>query len=831
VTDSQPESSSAVATGGAGTFFEQNVDAVFLALLLVRGIPPVLTDCQVTEVRFQTNPDWHTDDFLLIGVTPAGSRRRLIGQVKLGLEIGANDDFVEVIVDSWRDFKGSQFVADTDCFAIVTLRGTNMLLTHFVGLLDAARAAKDEDDFATRLASLSKKVNCYHGTVCEIIRGVEAGATPHDVWRYLRALHVVNFDLTSSTGQTEAMMKSHLAFTASGQDRLGTATRTWQALLVQAARGMTTKGTFQLEDLPAELRAAHTPTPGRDQEILRALVQHSEFVLAEIRSDVAGVQAPRTQLVSSILQVLGESQIVVVTGPSGVGKSALAKMVVGSLERDQFVFAFRAERFAASHIDDALKAAGLPTSEELRAVLAAQPRKILLIESGEKLLEASTRGAFADLVRLVCRDPSWQLLITCRDYSVDALRASHLDDSRVAIGVVAVPPFDHSERDGITKGNEGLSRLAAAPALRDLLRNPFVLRMASRMTWPPGQALPDSERSFRARFWREVVRAESHQGEGFPARREQSLVEIALRRARALTPFVSCTGLDLAAVARIKNDSLISTSPKSELLAAPAHDVLEDWALLQWLEARAEEHAHSLTNIAAAVGDYPAIRRTYRRFLLDLVREDIGQANHYFESACAPGSALPRRFQDDTLVALLQSEHVQVLLDRHQERLLAEKDLLRRLIFLTRVACVGSPVWMADAPPIAMLVPRGASWTALLALIARGLDSFAERDAGLLLGLIEDWAKGVSLWTPSPDGAKEATQIGHRLLRWFGGYSHDDDMERTLKVIARVPLADPGQLASLLRLEDRPARRDRDETEPFEIDDIPSDPQEDDDGA
>ena len=55
----EPESenqrvSSPAATGGAGTTFEQHVGAYWLAQLLVRGIPPVLTDTVVAEVSFQT---------------------------------------------------------------------------------------------------------------------------------------------------------------------------------------------------------------------------------------------------------------------------------------------------------------------------------------------------------------------------------------------------------------------------------------------------------------------------------------------------------------------------------------------------------------------------------------------------------------------------------------------------------------------------------------------------------------------------------------------------------------------------------------------------------
>ncbi|HWP43160.1 MAG TPA: hypothetical protein VNO14_08005, partial [Blastocatellia bacterium] len=64
----QESISSPTATGGGGVFFEQHVNALFLALLLVRGIPPILRDCQVEEVHFQTEHlGWKTDDLLIIG--------------------------------------------------------------------------------------------------------------------------------------------------------------------------------------------------------------------------------------------------------------------------------------------------------------------------------------------------------------------------------------------------------------------------------------------------------------------------------------------------------------------------------------------------------------------------------------------------------------------------------------------------------------------------------------------------------------------------------------------------------------------------------------------
>jgi hypothetical protein len=74
--------SSPVSTGGAGTFFEQHVDAFWLAQLLVNGTPPILLDCTVSEVHLQTEVlGWPTDDFLVVGLRGSGETRKLVGQV------------------------------------------------------------------------------------------------------------------------------------------------------------------------------------------------------------------------------------------------------------------------------------------------------------------------------------------------------------------------------------------------------------------------------------------------------------------------------------------------------------------------------------------------------------------------------------------------------------------------------------------------------------------------------------------------------------------------------------------------------------------------------
>lgn len=206
---------SAAATGGAGVYFEQHAGAAFLSLLLVRGIPPCLPSCQLVEVHFQTGHNgWRTDDLLLIGKRADGQEMRLAAQVKRKFVVSRKDaDFRKTISDAWLDFQArNPFNPATDAFAIITLRGSETLLNHFVRLLDCARFCRDAADFSQRLdlqRFLHKTARKYYEEICAVVE--EAAGTPQDasaVFEFLRHLHILSFDLNSSTAQTEAWVKS-----------------------------------------------------------------------------------------------------------------------------------------------------------------------------------------------------------------------------------------------------------------------------------------------------------------------------------------------------------------------------------------------------------------------------------------------------------------------------------------------------------------------------------------------------------------------------------------------------------------------------------------------
>jgi hypothetical protein len=163
---------------------------------------------------------------------------------------------------------------------------------------------------------------------------------------------------------------------------------------------------------------------------------------------------------------------------------------------------------------------------------------------------------------------------------------------------------------------------------------------------------------------------------------------------------------------------------------------------------------------------------------------------------------LPAQFRDDTLVSLLHSPSVAAFLGRHRAELFAHNGrLLLRIIHLLRVACVTTPGWLK--PPAAhgslFNVPDGPAWACIVRLVLRNLGLFTRSDRLLLLGLIEDWARGITWQSPYPEGAECVAAIAHGLLPDFADYRSDDQRKRTLQVIAKIPNADRERFAALLQ--------------------------------
>ena len=795
---------SPLATGGAGTMFEQHVGAMFLALLLVRGVPAVFKDCQVDEVSFQTRHlGWETDDLLVGCLTEHDERRQIAIQVKRNFTVSAiSSDCEQTFQRFWTDFKTANlFDPDCDVLVLVTLRGTNTLMEGLGSLLECARNSSDAADFDHRLSTpglISGKAKKHEQVIRSIIQAAESPTlVDWEFWRFLKAVYLLNLDFTTSTAQHEALVKSMLAQAAGGADAVSAAETTWHELTDIAAASASGARTLKRPNLPDSMRTRHNviESPTTKLQILR---EHSDVTLQGIRTTIAGtVSLPRNRIITRANQALAETQVIAFTGPPGSGKSALAKAVVQWQANDYVCFSFRAEEFAESHIDKVLQ--GQATGRQLETLLAAQERVLVHVESLERLLEHPTRDAFSDLIRIAEQCHNVRLLLTCRDYSLTTALTAFFGQSTLSREVIDLPLLDNLELNEIVGSLPQLAIPLSNPRLKQLLRIPYFLDMAARMDWTGEQDMPSDVRAFRQRCWSEVVRRDELTTAGLPDRRERALADLAVRRARELRPSVSIEGIDAEALDALRKDGIVSKDAHG--LAAPAHDVIEDWAIIYWIETLTAKHDWQASPIADSVGGHPALRRGFRGWLKEALEKDTDRADQFVLSAYGD-SSLAQHLRDDVLTSVLLSHSAGDFVSRQRDHLLADDaNLLVRLIHLTRVACKTVPRWLDDQNtlPSALLEPVGEAWPAVLQAVADGLDGLLPAHTGAVVGLLEDWSRAANWISPLPDGAMPAGKIAYRLLEGLGDYRSDDLRKRVLNTIARVPRSDEKGFIDLIQ--------------------------------
>lgn len=799
--------SSPLATGGVGVTFELDVTAAFLTYLLVKGIPPFLKDCQIETIHLQAGHlGWRTDDLLVVGRHVDGSKRKAAIQIKHSFRLAEKDpDCVKTFTNAWQDFNdASRFIQGQDVLALITSSVSGELQKGLRILLDSARASMSGEDHLRRLKCpnyLDKRAHKYAETIWNIINNAaDEQISYSEVWKFLRVLDFCCLDLNNSASNTKALLLTLLAATTSASDGATVASESWRMLVEVARENAGRAGSITWDRLPAELRDRHRRVPDSCTASLRRLQEHSACVIEGARTEIGGVHIPRATLLNELLSLLENHQIVLVVGEAGSGKSALARKAYEILCLNGFGMAFRAESFAKAHIDDVFEPIKLNLAQ-IEAHCALHARKIAWIESLERLLEKTPRDAFQDFLRAMKKDSSWRLIITCRNYLISAIDILFENDE-VTYQRLYVPKLTDVELEPVVTAFPALQRPLSNNRLKELLRIPFILDKAVRMKWSVDVPLPKDEREFRVKVWREVICCEQEPADGMPQLRDEIFTEIALRRARALKPYVESTGLKSAVVLRLQRDSLVISPNDNKALLTVAHDVLEDWALLRWLTRIFSEFSSNPRDFFVKIGTYPAIRGGYRKWFTEMLDCEPIRAEP-FARAVLTDENIPAHWQDDTVIGVLLASNVSDFLQRNKSFFLADAaSRLRHILRLLRVACqsVQTKARMPMGELLFLFIPEGSGWEATADLVCCALNNFDNDAFPLVLGFMEDWSNQC-LYVDYPLGSRQIAQIALHFLGRFDPEDRrhsGDSQKRLLRLLLRIPRFAEAELMQMI---------------------------------
>ena len=786
--------SNPISTGGGGTAFEQQVGAMCLSCLLVHECYPDFENFRVETICLQTSVDgYETDDILVIGSTEIGEQCRMPIQVKLNLTIGERSpQCVKTFQKFWKDFNAlDRFNPANDKLLLVTTSRTNPMnaLHH---LLELSRNSSGFQEFQNKLNThgvVNSNVRRCHKVIRSIVNKIDS---PNDkmLWGFLRTIHVHFIDFSIKT-PPEPILHLLTKHVLEHEDEM-TAISTWRELVCIAAEGAPNARKMNRSDLPEEMLEKYG---AYQNPVVRILDEHSMYVISSIRSDIAGkITLKRRKTLNGVLKKLEEYRVVAITGPHGVGKSALAKSVMEHYGTDCMRLSFRAEEFGKAHIDEALPKQIL--SGQFKNVICAQQKVIIHLESLERLFGHPTHDAFADLVEIVRSCPNVSLLLTGIGDSVDEVAKTFFSDGALACGMVPVPPLNGEEMEQIAEALPALKVFLRNSKLKQLLSNPQFTDMAAKLDGTGRQDMPKDAIAFREKYWNDVVR-NNVTTRGLPDRREAALIGIALKRARELRPFVGTDEIDPEALGALHNGGIVLRDKRG--LAAPAHDIIEDYAILRWVDTRAAIHEWEAAPMADIIGQHHAVLRVFREWLKEKLDDNDENAKTLALSVYRNDSLSPD-FRKAALASVLLSNYAGDFALQQSESLLADNArLLILMIRLTRTTCTKIPGGFDTGfLPIPFLLPDGKAWPIVLGIVADNVDTLLPAHSESILELVEDWSFGASENCPMPDGALSAGIIVDRLLKQAGGRGYKDIQRRALNVLARVPRCNERRFLGLI---------------------------------
>ncbi|OGS00608.1 MAG: hypothetical protein A2V88_17160, partial [Elusimicrobia bacterium RBG_16_66_12] len=315
-----------------------------------------------------------------------------------------------------------------------------------------------------------------------------------------------------------------------------------------------------------------------------------------------GLHLPRPVPAAGVASKLHPGAPVLVSGESGVGKSAIVLCELRAAatndpnSHEVVCLNLRQLPRTITELRDTL---GLAPEELLREMSA--PNRVLVLDGADIILERDDQ-VFAPLVRaaLTAGVTPWVVSATDGRAAVRAILESEAGTSRE----FTVTGLEDAELDGIADRFRQLRRLVEDPRAKELLRRPAIADLLVRSG---SGGLPLSEADALEIVWAKLVRNDERTTRGLPDARDQAMRRLAIQQFRREDAAAAYSSLDPAALAGLQREGLIRHPDRWQPLPAFGHDLLRTYALAKVL-LTADDLVRELLSHGAPRWALPAAR-------------------------------------------------------------------------------------------------------------------------------------------------------------------------------------------------------------------------------
>ena len=598
-----PQGMSPYATGGGGFTFERQVAVKYLAHMLAGDGSSELGDGRrVVNVAFQQAPAHPADDLVVSAAYSDESQPSLV----LAVAVRRSPKLVQSDESTRRLFQGFvRALVDTPKAGPehrwgLVVAGPQPHARQLALLVSLAGGQSDAPSFFECVNSPGRYDIGVRRRLVQIEALVERALTDLDVgevdttlvrrrvWELLTRLEVRMPRLESPDDTDWSNVANSLIPLARGSG-LEAAIRLRDRLVALANEYAPKAARVDLVILRRDTHLLINPAKRHRESAWLILDRLHQAALASVRAEITSgdgirkVRLDRSELAAKLVNLTKEAVAVVVTGESGVGKSALALLGLAAASKadpDSLqVFCVNLRHIPQKPVEfEATLGRPLPTLlQELSA-----PKRLLIIDGADAVIEGMEH-AFSHLIDAAKETGMAVVAVTSKE-SAAAVRSPLVDRFAGGVAECGIPPLTDAEIAEIGETFAELKKLYANPQSREVLRRLVVVDLLVR-----GRVhdVPLSDADAMREVWSCLVRRREMSDKGSPDAREFALLRLAELELIGGDRLEVMSGIDSTALDGLRQDGLLRTSPSDPFTIGPefAHDEVRRYAVARLLLA------------------------------------------------------------------------------------------------------------------------------------------------------------------------------------------------------------------------------------------------------
>ncbi len=600
-TDQSPTGMSPYATGAGGVTFERKVAVGYLARLLAGGTAIELGHGgRVVGVSFQQAPAFSVDDLVVTaarGDEPKASLTFALA-VRRSPNIVSSDELTQKLI---RDFvhtmtnapaNGAEcqlglIVAGPKRHAeqLAQLAGLAAVQMDAAGFFDLVRTPNNlRADVRHRLDQVEKLVK----RALVDLGGLEPGTAVvrRRTWQLLSNLTVLMPRLETPDETDWSAVTNALIPVARDADLSG-ASLLRDRLVALAGEYAPKAARIDLSLLRRDTHDLLDTTNRRHKQGWQALDHLHDRALGSVRGEITSGDGPRhvrldrSDIAAELLETTRGAEAVVVSGESGVGKSALALLSLtdaATADPDAMQALCINLRHVPSLTVEFQTILGCPLADFLSELSA--PQRMLVVDAAESVNEGMT-DAFRYLAD-AARDSDVKVVAVTTYDSEPTVREILIERFGAAVRDHVVEPLTDAEIDEVVDTFTELADLTADTRSRELLRRLVVVDLLVR---GGVSGVPLTDADAMNEVWSGLVRRHEAADRGSPDKRELALLRLADIELADDNRLDSLSTIDHAALDGLRRDGLLRSSVSAPFKIGPefGHEEVRRYAVARLL--------------------------------------------------------------------------------------------------------------------------------------------------------------------------------------------------------------------------------------------------------